>query len=500
VRLSITERATLFFSPACRNCTAKLYLLPKNVTGQQLVENLSYQVDTPLCTARIAKDSYGNLFLLLHCYNTFESEVTINFVVRRFCSLPPAPTNVSKKENLEYYTGNPAFAQPHYMLSLSASSSNLLEAMIQYLTYISQRFVYVPSNSLQNPLQTLYSLQGNCADLAWLLAAIFRNLGIPAKVAEGLLLNASSGKLHAWVEAWIENSWYPIDLLTKQYGCVDPRHIYFAELPRPLPVAQVNGSKLAGFGLQVKYSWLGSPPQEPEKLHVKLSVQPNITIINIKLYIINQLVLPVDCTVRLFLGKQELLEKQIFVPAARSVQLFFPLDRRYIKPGNYTLVAKAVFEPLNIWEEAVAALIIASQPNISVQEGSYSVRGSILHLWLTVENAGKGAAKNLTVQLLLPRASGFACVHCTEKIKYLAPGKKAVLHFVLRSYLPLLPSKMFWKIRVAYYSVDGTPYSQQYNLLVLYAASPGQKLLFIIIGIIIIVVIVWAITRFRSVV
>ena len=74
-------------------------------------------------------------------------------------------------------------------------------------------------------LETLASKQGDCTEHAVLVAAMCRALGIPARMACGIVLIPGSKDLfgpHAWVEAFIGGKWVGLDAAMKGY---DATHI-----------------------------------------------------------------------------------------------------------------------------------------------------------------------------------------------------------------------------------------------------------------------------------
>lgn len=73
----------------------------------------------------------------------------------------------------------------------------------------------------------LKSKVGVCRDYAILFAALARNVGIPAKVAAGLLYTEGGFYYHAWVECYV-GQWVPFDA-TLPTDFVDATHIKLAE-------------------------------------------------------------------------------------------------------------------------------------------------------------------------------------------------------------------------------------------------------------------------------
>jgi transglutaminase-like putative cysteine protease len=73
----------------------------------------------------------------------------------------------------------------------------------------------------------LKSNKGVCRDTAILLGAMARSLGIPAKIATGLVYSGDAFYYHAWTECYV-GQWVPFDG-TLDGDFVDATHIKLAE-------------------------------------------------------------------------------------------------------------------------------------------------------------------------------------------------------------------------------------------------------------------------------
>ena len=74
-----------------------------------------------------------------------------------------------------------------------------------------------------NALATLRSRRGDVRDHAQLLVAFARALGIPARVANGLVLVGNSFYQHAWAEVWLTD-WVAVDPALGQFPA-DAAHV-----------------------------------------------------------------------------------------------------------------------------------------------------------------------------------------------------------------------------------------------------------------------------------
>jgi transglutaminase-like putative cysteine protease len=84
-------------------------------------------------------------------------------------------------------------------------------------------------------LGVLAAERGSGAGKARLLAALFRSIGIPARLVGGLRLEDASRKRStiSWVEAWLGGTWVPFDPANGNYAHVPTNHLalYYGDLP-----------------------------------------------------------------------------------------------------------------------------------------------------------------------------------------------------------------------------------------------------------------------------
>ncbi len=81
-------------------------------------------------------------------------------------------------------------------------------------------------------LETLQRREGDCKGHAFLLAAVLRARGIPARIATGFRYVSQSNTFigHAWTEAWIDGQWRPFDP-SDPTGEIDAAYLQTGELP-----------------------------------------------------------------------------------------------------------------------------------------------------------------------------------------------------------------------------------------------------------------------------
>lgn len=90
--------------------------------------------------------------------------------------------------------------------------------------WVYQYLKKVPTPSIPDAVTILQTSEGDCNEHAVLAAALARAVGLPARVALGLVFMEDAFYYHAWVEYWAGASWFTGDPLMNQLP-VDPSHI-----------------------------------------------------------------------------------------------------------------------------------------------------------------------------------------------------------------------------------------------------------------------------------
>jgi hypothetical protein len=80
---------------------------------------------------------------------------------------------------------------------------------------------------LAPPVEALETGEGDCTEHAMLLAALCRSIGIPSRVAVGLLYFQGSFAGHMWTEVCLGSEWYPLDAVLAE-PVVDSARIRFS--------------------------------------------------------------------------------------------------------------------------------------------------------------------------------------------------------------------------------------------------------------------------------
>ncbi|RFT15738.1 MAG: Transglutaminase domain protein [Candidatus Saccharicenans subterraneus] len=83
-------------------------------------------------------------------------------------------------------------------------------------------FVFAPAS------EVMKAKKATCAGYAALLAALLRAAGIPSRYLMGIVYANGIWGGHAWVEAWLEGRWVPLDAALPSPGAADPARIAIA--------------------------------------------------------------------------------------------------------------------------------------------------------------------------------------------------------------------------------------------------------------------------------
>ena len=117
--------------------------------------------------------------------------------------------------NCHFIKGDDATVQKHARTSVGKETDPWKRALLieswvhKNMEMTMPRGVFTPSD------QVARSLKGNVSEYAFLVAAMARALGIPSRVAIGLIYEDADEtpvmRYHMWTEVWVKNEWQPVD-------------------------------------------------------------------------------------------------------------------------------------------------------------------------------------------------------------------------------------------------------------------------------------------------
>lgn len=150
---------------------------------------------------------------------------------------------------------SPRFKELLNSISLEEREMNDFLVEINQLIYDKVEYCLRMEPGVQTPEQTLKLGSGSCRDSAWLLAQLFRHLGIASRFASGYLVQLTSDEkpidgpagpesdftdLHAWCEVYIPGAgWIGLDPTSGLF--TSEGHIPLACTPEPASAAPIEG-------------------------------------------------------------------------------------------------------------------------------------------------------------------------------------------------------------------------------------------------------------------
>ncbi len=142
-------------------------------------------------------------------------------------------------------------------LKAAGSSKDAVEVVKKLTTWVYSNIAKEPVVSIPDPGDVLRSGKGDCNEHAVLLASMLRALGIPARVAVGLVYSEGRFFYHAWVEAYV-GQWLSSDPVFGQVPA-DVSHIRFSsgDISKWMEVARLMG--------RVKLEWVAKPASQCKK-------------------------------------------------------------------------------------------------------------------------------------------------------------------------------------------------------------------------------------------
>lgn len=111
---------------------------------------------------------------------------------------------------------------------VSGREKNVFQKAMKLRDWVSRNltfdagFVFAPAS------EVMRAKKATCAGYAALLAALLRAAGIPSRYLMGMVYANGIWGGHAWVEAWLEGRWVPLDAALPSPGAADPARIAIA--------------------------------------------------------------------------------------------------------------------------------------------------------------------------------------------------------------------------------------------------------------------------------
>lgn len=112
---------------------------------------------------------------------------------------------------------------------------NISEITSILYSYIRGEVVYKSEKGSKDARLTLSSLMADCGGQARLWVALHRALGIPSRVAGGIVLTHGSKKItHVWTENYVDGRWIPFDTVNNHYAFIPENYLELYKGDYPL--------------------------------------------------------------------------------------------------------------------------------------------------------------------------------------------------------------------------------------------------------------------------
>jgi transglutaminase-like putative cysteine protease len=273
---TITYTINLFI-PAGSRVELRVAML-QSMSPYQIVSLVS----SSYAISNVLIDEYGNRVAVIQLPQSYTSQnIRVSMIYRATlfqvnCSIDPSGIGVYDTSSREYslYTKPEQYIECNDLniiekaREIVGSESNAYYAAYKLFTWVYKNIKYEYESEVRGALTTLFRGSGACDEHAYLLTALCRAVGIPARYVSGYgfyLDEALTGSFtpkkegHAWVEILLPN-----------YGWIfaDPTWGLFAESDL-FHVAFRRGveSSLLGSG-RCYYYYYGSKPQVSEELYI----------------------------------------------------------------------------------------------------------------------------------------------------------------------------------------------------------------------------------------
>jgi Transglutaminase-like superfamily len=153
---------------------------------------------------------------------------------------------------------------------LRLHSATVYDVMVGVVTYVSRRVTLDERDDApQDAHSVLERGRGRCSGRANLAVGLLRVLGVPARVAHGILVSQAGARWHRWGEAWLGPlGWVPFDP-GASVGCVRVRYVPVRAAPeiQSAVPAHLLAISEAGFDSLPRRQGLRLRPVEGATLH-----------------------------------------------------------------------------------------------------------------------------------------------------------------------------------------------------------------------------------------
>jgi transglutaminase-like putative cysteine protease len=182
----------------------------------------------------VQTDEEGNKFITVNGAYDYSFTVTIDASkpdITEDDSFPVKGTSDYTGDTPYIKASDPATKQK--AIEATANSHSQLEAIKDLALWVNSYVEYNSSywGQIYPSTTVLEERKGVCDEYANLYAAMARSLGIPTRIATGIVKSGSEWSNHAWAESRVKGVWVPVDPTYGEVGMISAFHVRLYSAP-----------------------------------------------------------------------------------------------------------------------------------------------------------------------------------------------------------------------------------------------------------------------------
>ncbi len=222
-----------FFKSGDKNTTVKTFI--PNSNSRQQISKYNNKSDSTLLFSKKGLASNKKVIWRTKAVNTYHS-INYEFIFqgkeKRF-TLPQQFDNASEKH--EYYLRATENIQAkdakiiqlaNRLTKRAKNDSQMIKSIFDYVAEIPS----APIITLTDALTAIEQNRASCNGKSRLFVALCRNLGYPARIKGGIILeNTNKRTSHVWAEVLINEHWVPFDALNNHFAYIPANYLEIYE-------------------------------------------------------------------------------------------------------------------------------------------------------------------------------------------------------------------------------------------------------------------------------
>ena len=231
------------------------YSIPRHVqfnytiqnTGNRMVRNAAFHVYAPILLTdaqrvesiesavshRVARDSLGQQLLVFELPDLPPfGRLELTYASRLM--MADTPGSGTQKIPPGYLEAQPLIESDHPRIQSQAQrleAQDPLTSSRNFYQWVADNLVYTgPNGKDRGALNALETRRGDCTDAAFLVVALCRAAGIPARCVGGYVClqdkNLAAREFHNWAEFWVDGRWQVADPVNRCFA--DRQETYIA--------------------------------------------------------------------------------------------------------------------------------------------------------------------------------------------------------------------------------------------------------------------------------